>query len=356
MIQAVGLTEKRFAQSRTLSGGQKRKLSVAIAFIGGSKVVFLDEPTSGMDPYSRRFTWNVIRNHREGRVVVLTTHFMDGADLLGDRIAIMGDGKLRCCGSSLFLKKAFGVGYNMTIEKRDPTRFDSAAMRAFVEKRVPDCKFLTDVGAEMVVQLPFGSSNKFASLFDAMDKDEAKLGIRSYGMSVTTLEEVFINVAKVNPFHQDGGAGPCCGLNGCPPCPASTAKTCPGCDNRKCPGFGCPPPPDRQYVTSIRKSDSKEGGLVDLLTLEDGGKQKSRQSTIVTDFGKLNENDQCGYFWRHLGAMLFKVRPSPLLFPFLTHIHRHHTPHAPSFPLAACSACCTSSATCGRGCSSTSSR
>lgn len=64
-----------------------------------------DEPTSGMDPYSRRFTWNVIRQHREGRVIILVTHFMDEADLLGDRIAIMGDGKLRCCGSSLFLKK-----------------------------------------------------------------------------------------------------------------------------------------------------------------------------------------------------------------------------------------------------------
>jgi len=73
---AVGLTEKRNVYSQNLSGGQKRKLSVAIAFIGGSRVVFLDEPTSGMDPYSRRFTWNVIRQHREGRVIVLTTHFM----------------------------------------------------------------------------------------------------------------------------------------------------------------------------------------------------------------------------------------------------------------------------------------
>lgn len=76
MIQAVGLTEKRHVQSRLLSGGQKRKLSVGIAFIGGSRIVFLDEPTSGMDPYSRRFTWNIIRQHREGRVIVLTTHFM----------------------------------------------------------------------------------------------------------------------------------------------------------------------------------------------------------------------------------------------------------------------------------------
>jgi ATP-binding cassette, subfamily A (ABC1), member 3 len=76
MIEAVGLTEKRRVYASQLSGGQKRKLSVGIAFIGGSRVVFLDEPTSGMDPYSRRFTWNVIRQHREGRVIVLTTHFM----------------------------------------------------------------------------------------------------------------------------------------------------------------------------------------------------------------------------------------------------------------------------------------
>ena len=132
IIQSVGLTEKRKAYTRTLSGGQKRKLSVGIAFIGGSRIVFLDEPTSGMDPYSRRFTWNVIRSHREGRVVVLTTHFMDEADLLGDRVAIMGDGRLRCCGSSLFLKNLFGVGYNMTIEKMDAVKFNRARMTSMV--------------------------------------------------------------------------------------------------------------------------------------------------------------------------------------------------------------------------------
>ena len=75
------------------------------------------EPTSGMDPFARRFTWNVIRQYRENRCIVLTTHFMDEADILGDRIAIMAEGQLRCCGSSLFLKKHFGVGYQLTIIK-----------------------------------------------------------------------------------------------------------------------------------------------------------------------------------------------------------------------------------------------
>lgn len=84
-IDDVALSEKRQSFAKDLSGGMKRKLSVAIAFCGDPKVVFLDEPTSGMDPFARRFTWNVIRKYRENRVIVLTTHFMDEADLLGDR-------------------------------------------------------------------------------------------------------------------------------------------------------------------------------------------------------------------------------------------------------------------------------
>jgi ABC-type multidrug transport system ATPase subunit len=77
-IEDVALLEKRNTLSKNLSGGMKRKLSVAIAFSGESKTVLLDEPTSGMDPFSRRFTWNVIRQYRRDRCIVLTTHFMDG--------------------------------------------------------------------------------------------------------------------------------------------------------------------------------------------------------------------------------------------------------------------------------------
>ncbi|RHZ01022.1 hypothetical protein DYB31_010702, partial [Aphanomyces astaci] len=100
-IVEVGLTEKRHVRTSDLSGGMKRKLSLAIALLGDSKIVFLDEPTSGMDPYSRRSSWEIILNNRYNRIIVLTTHFMDEADILGDRIAIMAEGELRCCGSSM---------------------------------------------------------------------------------------------------------------------------------------------------------------------------------------------------------------------------------------------------------------
>lgn len=196
MITSVGLVEKRHDKTKNLSGGQKRKLSVGIAFIGGSRVVILDEPTSGMDPYSRRFTWNVIRQHREGRVIILTTHFMDEADLLGDRIAIVGDGKLLCCGSSLFLKKMYGVGYNMTIEKLDTTSFNESKFMKAVHNVIPEAKLLTNVGTEVTVELPFSSSQLFETLFSNFDDQLTDLGIHSYGMSVTTLEEVFLKVAS----------------------------------------------------------------------------------------------------------------------------------------------------------------
>ena len=72
------------------------------------QIVILDEPTSGMDPDARRHTWDILQRHRAGRTMVLTTHFMDEADILGDRIAIMAEGVIQCCGTPLFLKNKYG--------------------------------------------------------------------------------------------------------------------------------------------------------------------------------------------------------------------------------------------------------
>ena len=76
MIEDLMLTDKRKTQSQYLSGGMKRKLSVGIALVGGSKFVILDEPTSGMDPYARRATWDLLAKHKQERTILLTTHSM----------------------------------------------------------------------------------------------------------------------------------------------------------------------------------------------------------------------------------------------------------------------------------------
>ncbi|KAK8797122.1 hypothetical protein WA158_004332 [Blastocystis sp. Blastoise] len=194
LVYDVGLNEKLHKMSKTLSGGQKRKLSVAMSLVGDAKVVFLDEPTSGMDPYSRRIIWNLLRNYRKNRIIILTTHFMDEADLLGDRIGIMADGKMFTCGSSNFLKHKFGVGYNMTIVKEEDC--DEDLLKQTVSKIIPESSLLTNVGLELTYQLPFSSSSKFITLFKVFDDNLQTLGIATYGISVTTMEEVFLNSAK----------------------------------------------------------------------------------------------------------------------------------------------------------------
>lgn len=80
MLESLKLLDKRHAQSKTLSGGQKRRLSTGMAFVGGSEVVILDEPTSGMDPAARRATWELIKKYTANRTILLSTHFMDEAD------------------------------------------------------------------------------------------------------------------------------------------------------------------------------------------------------------------------------------------------------------------------------------
>ncbi|GCB78036.1 hypothetical protein scyTo_0015753 [Scyliorhinus torazame] len=118
MLDEIGLPHKRDELAQDLSGGMQRKLSVALAFIGAAKVIILDEPTSGVDPYSRRSIWDLLLKYRAGRTIILSTHHMDEADLLGDRIAIISQGKLQCCGSSLFLKSCFGSGFYLTLVRR----------------------------------------------------------------------------------------------------------------------------------------------------------------------------------------------------------------------------------------------
>uniref|UniRef100_A0AAQ5X579 ABC transporter domain-containing protein n=1 Tax=Amphiprion ocellaris TaxID=80972 RepID=A0AAQ5X579_AMPOC len=197
MIEDVGLPHKRKDLAKNLSGGMQRKLSVAIAFVGGSKIVILDEPTAGVDPYARRGIWELLLKYKQGRTIILSTHHMDEADILGDRIAIISHGKMRCCGSSLFLKKCFGSGYYLTLvrdgtEKMAAQRSDLTAVGELVRRHVPEAVFLESIGQEITYILPYGGARDgtFAHLFQDLDRAMNNLGLTSYGISDTTLEEV----------------------------------------------------------------------------------------------------------------------------------------------------------------------
>ncbi|CAE8744011.1 unnamed protein product [Polarella glacialis] len=198
LLLAVSLIDKKKARASALSGGMKRKLSCALAFLATPYLVILDEPSSGMDPFARRGMWETLKNWRAGHILCLTTHYMDEADALGDRIAIMSHGKLACSGSSTFLKKKFGCGYVISIAKVAQTGLSAANDRIMQEVRLfcPNAEIMSAIGKELLVQVPFADAASFSRLFPHLDSNLVSLGVESYGTSVTNLEEVFLKVVE----------------------------------------------------------------------------------------------------------------------------------------------------------------
>ncbi|XP_053776570.1 retinal-specific phospholipid-transporting ATPase ABCA4 isoform X3 [Desmodus rotundus] len=240
MLEDTGLHHKRNEEAQDLSGGMQRKLSVAIAFVGDAKVVVLDEPTSGVDPYSRRSIWDLLLKYRPGRTIILSTHHMDEADLLGDRIAIISQGRLYCSGTPLFLKSCFGTGFYLTVVRKmkntqsqrsgcegacscaskglsvrcpapvdeiTPERAldgDVSELMGVVRHHVPEAKLVECIGQELIFLLPNKNFKQraYASLFRELEESLADLGLSSFGISDTPLEEVFLKVTE------DSDSGP----------------------------------------------------------------------------------------------------------------------------------------------------
>uniref|UniRef100_A0A663MHT6 P-type phospholipid transporter n=1 Tax=Athene cunicularia TaxID=194338 RepID=A0A663MHT6_ATHCN len=217
MLEDMGLTHKRNEEAQNLSGGMQRKLSVAIAFVGEAKVVVLDEPTSGVDPYSRRSIWDLLLKYRSGRTIILSTHHMDEADILGDRVAIISQGKLFCSGSPVFLKNSFGSGFYLTlVRKMKTTKIRRATvtvqrlttLTSLIHHHVPEAKLIESIGQELVYLLPnkHFKQRSYASLFRELEETLDDLGLSSFGVSDTPLEEVFLKVtAEADPGMQKAG-------------------------------------------------------------------------------------------------------------------------------------------------------
>ncbi|XP_059643934.1 ABC transporter A family member 2-like [Cornus florida] len=205
-LAEVRLVEAAKMRAGSYSGGMKRRLSVAIALIGDPKLVILDEPTTGMDPISRRHVWDIIEESKKGRAIVLTTHSMEEADILSDRIGIMAKGRLRCIGTSIRLKSRFGTGFiaNLSFSgstNETPARGDTItttqheAVKQFfkthldVVPKEENKSFLTFV-------IPHDKEGLLTNFFAELQDREKEFSIADIQLGLTTLEEVFLNIAR----------------------------------------------------------------------------------------------------------------------------------------------------------------
>ncbi|CAI5957490.1 unnamed protein product [Closterium sp. NIES-64] len=231
LLEEVKLTNVTRSRTSGYSGGMKRRLSVAIALIGDPKIVFLDEPTTGMDPVSRRHVWDIIERAKRGRAIVLTTHSMEEADILGDRIAIMAKGRMRCIGTSIHLKNRFGAGFVVTVGVRRPARVVNSAAAGGGENSAAETSngssplsssavspdgtpgdnveavkgFFYDrlgVQAEEESQgyitflVPRSKETMLTTFFRELKQKKRELGVTETHLSLSTLEEVFLTIAR----------------------------------------------------------------------------------------------------------------------------------------------------------------
>ncbi|KAK9805624.1 hypothetical protein WJX72_008643 [[Myrmecia] bisecta] len=204
LLAKVKLSEAGNMRTSSYSGGMKRRLSVAIALLGDPHIVYLDEPTTGMDPISRRHVWDIIEDAKQGRAIVLTTHSMEEADVLGDRIAIMAKGRLRCIGSSIRLKQRFGSGYQVAVSVLPSGR--SQVDLVGLEKRSQQVQafFRNQLGLEpsdetkayIQYLVPRSKEAALPAVLSMLEADAGEMGISDIQLSLTSLEEVFLTIAR----------------------------------------------------------------------------------------------------------------------------------------------------------------
>ncbi|KAG0215821.1 ATP-binding cassette sub- A member 2 [Mortierella sp. GBA43] len=206
MLEEMGLTEFTNKASKTLSGGNKRRLSLAMAIIGCPKVVFMDEPTTGVDVSIRQLIWNAIRKLKRSSCVILTTHSMEEADALCDRIGIITNGHIQALGTSQRLKNTYGAGYKVIVKTQNT---HANTVTAALEQAVGTGRvtLVQALGANLEYEITRTEGERttemLAKLFRLFEQSREGLGLEDYSVSQTTLAQVFIEFAKEQAAPED---------------------------------------------------------------------------------------------------------------------------------------------------------
>ncbi len=186
-MEEVGLTEKADAYVGKLSGGQRQRLAVACALVGDPELLFLDEPTTGLDPQSRRQLWDILRGLRaQGRTVLLTTHYMDEAERLCDRVAVVDHGRVIALGSPAELIARLGGEHLIEFAVQDGTALDEgrlAALPAVVSVRRDEDGYSLSVTAPHLA---------VPALLQMLDSE--RLGLIRLTTRHASLEDVFVTL------------------------------------------------------------------------------------------------------------------------------------------------------------------
>jgi len=193
VLKKFNLYEARNVPAGKYSGGMKRRLSVAISLLGSPRIIYLDEPSTGLDPKSRQRMWAVLNDTKQKSCILLTTHSMEEADAICDRIIIMANGEMRCIGESADLKNRFGEGYKVSVQVA--RGHDQKVVDQFIKELAPRAILLNSLSGTRNYQVP-KECVTLGEVFSAMETNKERLHITDWAITNTSLEEVFLRISR----------------------------------------------------------------------------------------------------------------------------------------------------------------
>ncbi|KAL8619566.1 hypothetical protein ACOMHN_019622 [Nucella lapillus] len=209
-LHGLNLFSHRKTRARDLSASHRRRLSLASALLVDTKVVLLDEPTLGLEGEERRRVWELLHARKDMRVIVCTTRHMEEAQYFADRTVVLSGGRLRCVGSSQFLKQQFNIGYQLNVTVKAGSSSDRL-LRA-VKSHMRSATLNRREGNQMTFTLPLTHAARLSGLLKMLESKERGaeyLGITELGLTMTTLEQVFwkMEMEVVKKVADDEEAG-----------------------------------------------------------------------------------------------------------------------------------------------------
>lgn len=209
LLASCDLAHKFSSRPDELSGGQKRKLQVSLALVGGSQVILADESTSGLDPLSRRAIWSILLSQRGRRTTLLTSHFLDEADILADHILIVAaPGKKLCEGSPVSLKESLGEGsfINVLLQKRTSDHEHHVAVLEAIAGLCPGTRRVPSPSpAELAFFVPTQERKVLGAILRHLEAQRVALGIGAYDVAGPSLESVFLRLNAAHAREQGHG-------------------------------------------------------------------------------------------------------------------------------------------------------
>lgn len=188
IIAKVGLEDKKDAEASKLSGGMRRRLSIAISLMGNTEIIFLDEPTTGLDPKRRRELWEIIKSNREEKTFIISTHLMEEAEFLCDRIGIMTLGQLRAVGTSNYLKKAFVDYFKVELILKDEFETWTEEMKMQLNEQLQWSNYY-EFGNLIKAKIENNEERSYLEIFKAMKTCEKF--VKSWALKNGSLEDAF---------------------------------------------------------------------------------------------------------------------------------------------------------------------